>query len=148
MIGTLIGSLASGEIALALRKAKLAVIFYGLIAVFLLCGIGFLLGAGYIYAADRYGSLYAALGFGGGFILLALLAWLVFKFSAPRREKRRAAFRKSEISAVAAASGIAIASNLLRSRAGIGLLATPLIGYLAYQIIRENTGKSKLNDEE
>ncbi|WP_147307435.1 hypothetical protein [Mesorhizobium denitrificans] len=134
--------------AIALRRAKLAVISYGLIAVFLLCGIGFLIGAGYIYAADRYGSLHAALGFAGGFVLLALLVWVIFKLSAPRREKRRAALRKSEISAVAAASGIAIASNLLRSRAGIGMLATPLIGYLAYQIIKENSSKSPPRDEE
>ncbi|MGC4026601.1 MAG: hypothetical protein QM744_16530 [Mesorhizobium sp.] len=148
MIAALLGSLASGEMALALRRAKLAVIFYALIAVFALCGVGFLVGAGYIYAADQYGSLRAALGFGGGFLVLALLAWVIFKLSAPRREKRRAAFRKNEISALAAASGIAVASNLLRSRAGIGLLATPLIGYLAYQIIKENTSKSPSDDED
>jgi len=147
MIAALLGSLASGEIALALRRAKLAIIFYGFIAIFLLCGIGFLIGAGYIYAADRYGSLNAALGFGGGFIALALVVWVVFKLSAPRRERRRAAVRKSEISALAAASGIAVASNLLRSRAGIGLLATPLIGYFAYQIIKENTSKLPPDDE-
>jgi len=147
MFGALLGTLASGEMALALRRAKLAAIFYALIVVFALCGIGFLIGAGYIFAADRYGSFHAALGFGGGFIILALLLWIIFKLSAPRRAKRRAAFRKNEISAMAAASGIAVASNLLRSRAGIGLLATPLIGYLAYQIIKENTSEPPSDDQ-
>jgi hypothetical protein len=71
-------------------------------------------------------------------VALALLALAIFKLTARRRARRIAAFRKSEISALAAASGIAVASNLLRSRAGIGLLATPLVGYIAYQIIKEN----------
>ncbi|MCO5064784.1 MAG: hypothetical protein M9924_10225 [Rhizobiaceae bacterium] len=139
MLAALLGSLASGETKLALRRAKLAVFVYGFAAICLLCGLGFLVGAGYIFAAERYGSLQAALGFGAGFILLALLALLIFKLTARRRARRTAAFRKSEISALAAASGIAIASNLLRSKAGIGLIATPLVGFLAYQIIKENT---------
>lgn len=147
MLAALLGSLASGEIALTVRRAKLAIIYYVIIIALLLCGVGFLVGAGYIYAADRYGNLYAALGFGGCFILLAVIVWAIFKLSAPRREKRRAAIRKSEISALAAASGIAVASNLLRSRAGLGILVTPLVGYLAYQIIKENSPKSRSEDE-
>ena len=138
MLGALLGGLASGETKLALRRAKLAALVYGFAAVCFLCGIGFFVGAGYIFASQRYGSYHAALGFGGGFVALALLALAIFKLTARRRARRIAAFRKSEISALAAASGIAVASNLLRSRAGIGLLATPLVGYIAYQIIKEN----------
>lgn len=147
MLAALLGSLASGEVALALRRAKLAAVVYGLAAICLLCGLGFLIGAGYIYAAERYGSLYAALGFGGGFILLALILLLIFKLTGRRRARRRSAFRRSEVSALAAASGIAVASNLLRSRAGIGILATPLIGLIAYQIIKENSRRSPDDDE-
>lgn len=142
MLAALLGGLASGETKLALRRAKLAVMVYALAAVFLLCGAGFLIGAAYIYAAARYGSFETSLGFGGGFVLLALLVLLIFKLSAPRRARRAAAFRSSEISALMAASGVAIASNLVRSRAGIGLLATPLVGYIAYRIIKENSRRS------
>lgn len=147
MLAALLGSLASGETKLALRRAKLAALVYLFVVVCLLCAVGFLIGAGYIFAAERYGSLYTALGFSAGFVLLALLALLIFKLTARRRARRISAFRKSEISALAAASGIAIASNLLRSRAGIGLIATPLVGLIAYQIIKENSRRPKRDDE-
>ena len=148
MLSALLASLASGETKLALRRAKLAALVYGFVAVFMLCGAGFLVGAGYIFAAGKYGSLHAALGFGVGFIVVALAVLLIFKLTARRRARKVAAFRKSEFSALAAASGIAIASNLLRSPAGLGLLATPLIGFLAYQIIKENTRRPENPDED
>lgn len=147
MLATLLGSLASGETRLALRRAKTAALIYGFVVLCFFCGGGFLIGAGYIFAAEQYGSMYAALGFGVGFIVLALLVLLIFKLSARRRARRRSAFRKSEISALAAASGIAVASNLLRTRAGVGLLVTPLVGYIAYQIIKENAVRSPSDDE-
>ena len=43
-----------------------------------ICGLGFLVGAAYIWTASRYGSLAAALGFGAGFLLLAGLILLIF----------------------------------------------------------------------
>ncbi|MBX3597480.1 MAG: hypothetical protein KF874_07915 [Rhizobiaceae bacterium] len=147
MLASLLASLASGETILALRRAKSAAMVYAFAAICLLCGIGFLLGAGYIVAAERFGSFRASLGFGGAFILIALLSLLIFKLTGPKRQRRRAAFRKTEVSAIATASGIALATNLLRSRSGIGLLLTPLVGLVAYQIIKENTRRSEERED-
>ena len=109
MLSSLLASIASGEASYALRRARLAALAYGLAAIFLACGAGFLIGAAYIHFAAIYGSLNAALGFGIGFIVLALLVLLVFKLGTGRRIRRQAALRQSELSAIAAASCVALA---------------------------------------
>ncbi len=60
MLASLISALASGETVAALRRARTAAIVYALAAIAALCGLGFLIGAAYIWAAERYGSLAAA----------------------------------------------------------------------------------------
>ncbi|MBN9275510.1 MAG: hypothetical protein J0J15_35775, partial [Mesorhizobium sp.] len=70
-LASLLSALASGEAVSAVRRARTTAIVYALAALAALCGIGFLIGAAYIWASIRYGSLTAALGFGIGFLVLA-----------------------------------------------------------------------------
>jgi len=53
MLASLIAGLASGETAAAIRRARLAAIVYLLSGVAALCGVGFLIGAAFIWAASR-----------------------------------------------------------------------------------------------
>jgi hypothetical protein len=140
MLASLIASLASGETVLAIRRARRAAIAYLLAGAFALCGVGFLIGAFYIWAAGRYGAVHASLWFGGGFIVLSLLILLIHRLTAGRRARRQADRRKADMTAVGVAAALAVLPGLLRSRAGLGALMAPAIGLVAYAIYRENRG--------
>ena len=72
-----------------------------------LCGVGFLIGAFYIWLSDRYGRLETATGFGIGFIVLALVILLVHRLTARSRAMRVAERRKSDLTAMGIAAAIA-----------------------------------------
>jgi len=138
MLASLLASLASGETVVALRRARRAAVVYLFAGVFLLCGIGFLLGALYIWLAARYGSFETALMFGVGFIVLALIVLLIDRLTARSRRVRAAERRKSDFTAVGIAAALAILPNLVRTRAGAGVLVAPLLAAAGYMIYREN----------
>jgi undecaprenyl pyrophosphate phosphatase UppP len=142
MLATLLASLASGETMVAIRRARRAAIVYSVAGLLVLCGVGFLIGALYIWLADHYGRLETALGFGVGFLVLALLIVLINRLTANSRAKRAAERRKSDLTALGVATALAVLPNLLRSRAGIGSLLAPAIAIAAYAIWRENTKPS------
>ncbi|TIR39284.1 MAG: hypothetical protein E5X64_09825, partial [Mesorhizobium sp.] len=62
MLASLISGLASGEAVAALRRARMAAIVYVLAALAALCGVGFLVGATYIWVAGHYGPIAACFG--------------------------------------------------------------------------------------
>lgn len=138
MLASLIASLASGETALALRRARRTAIVYLVAGAALLCGVGFLIGALYIWLAQRYGSLQAAIAFGFGFILLALLILLIDRVTARSRAHKVAERRKADFTALGVAAALGVLPGLLRSRAGVGALLAPVIAVAAYAIYREN----------
>jgi len=142
MLATLLASLASGETMVAIRRARRAAIVYSVAGLLVLCGVGFLIGALYIWLADHYGRLETALGFGVGFIVLALLIVLINRLTANSRAKRAAERRKSDLTALGVATALAVLPNLLRSRVGVGSLLAPAIAIAAYAIWRENTKPS------
>jgi undecaprenyl pyrophosphate phosphatase UppP len=142
MLATLLASLASGETMVAIRRARRAAIVYSVAGLLVLCGVGFLIGALYIWLADHYGRLETALGFGVGFLVLALLIVLINRLTANSRAKRAAERRKSDLTALGVATALAVLPNLLRSRAGVGSLLAPAIAIAAYAIWRENTKPS------
>ncbi|MGE0500844.1 MAG: hypothetical protein AB7I79_04190 [Rhizobiaceae bacterium] len=136
MIGPLIASFVSGETAGIVSRARRTAILLGIAGVSGLAGVGFLVGAGYIAVARRLGEFHAALWFGGGFLLLAIL---LFAFNAIiSRSSRRvtSARRRSEIATIATAAGVGMLPVLLKSKGG-GLVV-PLLGLIAYAIYREN----------
>lgn len=138
-IASLIAGFASGETVAALRRARGAAIAYALASLAALCGLGFLIGAGYIWAAARYGSLEAAIGFGVGFLVLSGLILLIFRLSAESRVVRRSRKRNADLTAVGVTAALAALPVLLRSKGGLGAVLGPAAALVAYAIYRENT---------
>lgn len=138
-LASLLSALASGEAASAVRRARAAFIVYALAGLAALCGVGFLIGAGYIWASTRYGSLMAALGFGVGFLIVAGLMVLIHQLSARARKRRQAARRNADLKALGLTAALAVLPSLLKSKAGVGALLGPAAALVAYAIYRENT---------
>lgn len=139
MLATLISGLASGETVAAMRRARTAAVVYVLAAVFALCGLGFLVGAAYIWAANSYGSMAATLGFGIGFLVIAGLILLVYRISAGTRARRRARRRNADLKAIGITAALAVLPTLLKRKGGMGAVLGPAIALAAYAIYRENT---------
>jgi len=139
-LATLIAGLASGETAAALRRAKLAAIVYGCAGVLALVGVGFLVGALYIWAAARYGALETSAGFGVAFLVVAGLVVLIFRLSAGGRARQRERRRKADLTALGVTTALALLPALARGRSGLGLVLAPAAALVAYAIYRENSG--------
>ncbi|MER8743049.1 hypothetical protein NKH54_08175 [Mesorhizobium sp. M1004] len=138
MLAPLISALASGEAIAAMRRARTAAIVYGFAAVAALCGLGFLQGAAYIWAADRYGSMAACLGFAAGFLVLAGLIVLIHQLAAGTRARRRARRRNADLKALGITAALAVLPALLKGKGGKGVILGPMIALAAYAIYREN----------
>lgn len=145
---SLISALASGEVASALQRARTAAIFYGFAGVLALCGVGFLIGAAYIWTAARYGSLAASLGFGVGFLVLAGIIVIVQKLTTSLRARRRARKRKADMTAVGVTAALALLPALARSKGGLGAILAPALALTAYAIYRENAKPKRGGDRE
>ncbi|PBB92545.1 hypothetical protein CK215_12130 [Mesorhizobium sp. WSM3864] len=135
---SLISGLASGEAVAALQRARLTAILYGLAGVFALCGVGFLIGAAFIWLAERYGPLATSLGFGIGFLVIAGLIVVIHKLTTSMRARRRARRRKADMTAVGVTAALALLPALAKSKGGLGTLLAPAIALAAYAIYREN----------
>ena len=138
MLASLLAGLASGETLQAIRRMRRAAIAYLFAGVVGLCGVGFLIGALYIFLSERYGSFETALGFGVGLIVLALLILLIQRLTAGSRARRVAEKRKSDLTAMGIAAAIAALPTLARSRVGLGALLAPALAVAVYAIYREN----------
>lgn len=141
MLASLIAAFASGEAMNAVHRAKVTAIAYLLAAISGLCGLGFLTGAGYIAASRRFGDVEAAIGFGGGFLLIALII-LAIRSIAARARARRARRRGVDLATIAGVAAVSVLPALLKSRAGI---IAPIVAAAAYAIYRENL-KGKPDD--
>lgn len=138
-LASLIGSIVSGEASDAIGRARRAAIVYALSGVLVLCGAGFLVAAGYMALARKIGALPAALWFGSGFILLALILIGVDRLAARTRARREARRRREETRAVVSAAAVALLPALLASSRARGLALTlPAAAALAYGVWREN----------
>lgn len=138
LLATLISGLASGETVAALRRARTAAIVYMAAALAAFCGVGFFVGAAYIWAADRYGPMAASLGFGAGFLVIAGLILLVYRVSAGARTRRRALERNADMKAIGITAALAVLPTLLKGKAGLGVILGPAVALTAYAIYREN----------
>lgn len=148
MLASLIGSLVSGEAVVALRRAKLAAISYVVAGILVAIGIGFLLAVGYMLAARRFGPIEAALGFGGGFILLALIVLGVFWLTTRSQRRRAIERRKGEAAALAVSAALALLPALASKRAGKAMLIAPALAFLGYKIFNENRGRAPEDSDE
>jgi ABC-type uncharacterized transport system permease subunit len=143
MLASLIASFASGETALAVRRARRAATAYLLAGVAAICGIGFLIGAVYIWASERYGAIEAATGIGVIFLLLSGIILIIHTTTSRIQAKRAKERRASDLTTVAVASALAVLPTLLRGRAGLGAVIAPAVALTAYAIYRENRKKPK-----
>jgi hypothetical protein len=139
MLGSLIAGLATGETQAILQRTRRALISYALAGLLALFGIVWLLVAGTIWAARRYGAIEATLAIGGIFLILALLVFVVHKITSRARAKAAARRRNRDLAKAAIAAGIGVAPTLLRGRVGIVTLLAPAIAALAYAVYRENS---------
>lgn len=139
MLASLLAGLVSGETLIAARRAKRAAIVYAICLFLAAFGLLFLIVAAYLWAAQRYGAIEAALAFGGGFFVLAGIILGIYKLTSASRVRRAADQRKSDLTKVGVATAIAVLPSLLRGKAGLGVLIGPAAALLAYAIYRENT---------
>ncbi len=140
MLKSLIGSLIAGEMKELTGRAKGALLLYALACVSAVVGVGFLVGAGFVIASSRYGTLNAAIGFGVGFLVMAMLFLAVNSMQAKAWRRRREAQRGDEIKALAATALIAALPGLLKTRSGIAGVLMPIVGLIALKIYDENRG--------
>lgn len=148
MLATLLASLASGEAVQAAQRIRRATIAYAIAALLSLAAAGFLVGAGYMWTAEQFGAIEAALMFAGGFLVLALLVLAINKAVTVTREHALKRRRKSELVTVGTAAALAVLPSLIRGRGGLlPLLAAPaaLAAFLIYQ---ENTRRSENREDE
>lgn len=138
MLASLISAVASGEAVAALGRARTMAIVYGVAALAALTGLGFLIGAAYIWAAGRYGPMAASLGFGIGFLLIAGLILVVYQLSAGLRARRRARRRLADMKALGITAALAALPVLLKGKGGLGAVLGPALALVAYAIYREN----------
>jgi hypothetical protein len=138
MLASLLAAFASGETFQAVRRARRAAIVYALAGISILVALGFLVGAGYVAAADRYGTINAALGFAGGFFLLAVIILMVHRIASGMRARSIARKRSKELTTIGAAAALAVLPTLLRGKGGLATLLAPVFAVAAYAIYREN----------
>lgn len=104
------------EVESITERVRNAVILNGLMLVFGLAGIGFLIGAGFLAVAQQLGGIYAALIFGGGFLVLALAVYLGSVIGKGRRKQQVAVKRRSsETSAFVTTAALTALPVLLKS---------------------------------
>ncbi len=142
----MIASIVSGEASEAVARARRKAILYLFAGLLGLCGVGFLIVAGFIAAAQEIGAVEAALAFAGGFIVVALLLLGISSLTARARERRVAKRRKSEAKALAGAAAFAMLPTLLASRKAGLALVVPAVAALAWAVMRENTPPSDGGD--
>jgi hypothetical protein len=138
-LASLIAGLATGETLAAIRRARRAVIAYVIAGTLASFGIIYLLIAGTIWASRRYGAIEASLAIGVGFLVLALIVFLIHKFTSHARVKAVSRQRNRDLTNAAIAAGIAAAPALLRGKAGLTALLLPAVAVVAYAIYRENS---------
>ena len=137
-LASLLVSFVTGEAGTIARQVRGALIAYGLALLGALIGMCFLVLAAYLWAARRFGSIEAALGFGIGFVVIAAVIFTSYRLMEKKRARRRARRRKSDFTALALAAGVAALPELLRSKQGIGALLGPLAALFAFAVYREN----------
>ena len=140
MLGSLIASLAAGETANMVGRAKRAAIAYSVAVLFILFGVFFALIAAYVWAAGRWGPIVAALIFAGTFVALAIIT-IVFQSITAKQQARRAARQRSvDAKALATTAAVAALPALLANPRSAAALAVPVLGVIGYLIYQENAG--------
>ncbi len=143
MFGTLIASFATGEIMNSLQRLKKALVAYTVSALCFAVAIIFLMIAGTIWLARRFGAIEATLGVGVAFLAIGIVVLVVHRLTSGVKAKAVNTRRNDDLRKAAIATGIAVLPTLLRGRAGKAALLAPAVGALAYALYRENSGRGR-----
>lgn len=139
----LLGSIATGEAADAVGRAKRAAIAYAICGLLLAIGLFFLLIAAFLALAYEIGALKAALWFGGGFVVVAILILVIFRIVTRMRARRIAERRQTELRSVVSTAAIALVPAMLASRTGSIALLAPIAATLGYGVWKENARRKR-----
>lgn len=140
MFASIIASIAAGETATIIGRVKRAAIVYVLVALMVLLALIFGLLALYVWIAQHYGAMPAAIGFAVAFIVIAALLLIIHKATSRAAAKRAARERAVDLKAIAATAAVAGLPAIL-SRKGSGMaLLVPVLGVVGYLIYKENAG--------
>lgn len=137
MLARLFALLATDEAAVIKRRVKAAVVTYALVGAAALLALVFLIIAGYLAAAVRWGAIASAIGFAVGFLLLALLVYIVYRVVSGAQRRAQQRKRAADASMMAGASAMAMLPALLSKRGGMATALMALAGIAGYAAYRE-----------
>lgn len=104
------------EIEAITDRVKTLIIVNAVIGIFGVIGVVFLLIAGFLALSDVYGSIYAALIFGGVFVVLAIAVFLGAKIGEGKRHRQVVERKKShDTNAFITTAALSVLPVLLRS---------------------------------
>lgn len=104
------------EIEAITDRVKTLIIVNAVIGIFGVIGVVFLLIAGFLALSDVYGSIYAALIFGGVFVVLAIAVFLGAKIGEGKRHRQVVERKKShDTNAFITTAAFSVLPVLLRS---------------------------------
>lgn len=131
------------EVEAITDRVKSLVILNAMMIALALAGVIFLVVAGFLALSDIVGPIYAALIFGGAFLVLALAVYLGSRVGESRRRRELANKRRSsETSAFVTTAALTALPVLLRSPL-VRTLGLPAAAIAAFLLVR-NSGD---NDE-
>lgn len=146
MLARLVAALAAGEMSGAVRRLRVVTALYALAALLALFGASFLLLAAFVSAAARWGVTSTALGFGAGFLVLALAVVVGLKIWQGVQARRVHRRRVSDAGVLAGTAALTLLPSLLARSGGLGTLILPLVAVAGYAIYRENAGPGDKDD--
>ena len=119
-------------------RAKSAALVYGLMALFALIAIGFLLAAGYMALADTVGAIIAALILAGAFLLLTLAVYLGSRIGRGRRQRELADRRRASETGAFLTTAAITALPLLTKSSLLLRLGLPAAAIAAFALLHDN----------
>lgn len=136
------------DVLMARLRRNAAII--GVIGTLVLLGVVFLLIAAYAALSSVWGPIWAAAAFGGGFLLTALVVWLVSRGMAAAQARRVAERRRSSEATTLLTSAAIAAAPLLPTLLRSGLfrnIGLPIAAVAAVMMfMRSGDGHATHND--
>lgn len=139
LLAPLLSTLATGEIAVAVGRAKRSAVFMVFIAIFGVIGLSFALLALFIWLAGLYGPLWAAGIIAIASFVLALVAFITMKISQTAKRKRVRQRTPIDGTTLLKVAAIAAAPGVLSSRSLL-LLAVPVAAAALVLMNRDKSG--------
>lgn len=126
------------EVEALTERVKRSIILYAMMAAFGVIGVSFLLAAGFFALTQEMGPIYAALVFGGVFILLAGIVLLSMRMGEARRKKIATEKRRNKDTTALVTTAALTALPVLLKSPAIRTLGLPAAAIAAYLLMRNS----------